>query len=118
MLRKYEWNMQGICDTMKTPILWITGVEEGKEIQTKGTDNLFNTIIAENFLTSQKWESPRCRKLTKYQTVRTKKRNIPKHSIIKTLSTKKEFWKLQKRKDKSYIKANPLEKQQISQLKL
>jgi hypothetical protein len=21
MLRKYEWNMQGICDTMKTPIL-------------------------------------------------------------------------------------------------
>jgi hypothetical protein len=24
------------------------GVEEGQEIQTKGTDNLFNRIIAEN----------------------------------------------------------------------
>jgi hypothetical protein len=25
------------------------GIEEGEEIQTKGTDNLFNKIIAENF---------------------------------------------------------------------
>jgi hypothetical protein len=25
------------------------GVEEGQEIQTKGTDKLFNRIIAENF---------------------------------------------------------------------
>jgi hypothetical protein len=25
------------------------GIEEGGEIQTKGIDNLFNTIIAENF---------------------------------------------------------------------
>jgi hypothetical protein len=25
------------------------GIEEGEEIQTKGTDNLFNRILAENF---------------------------------------------------------------------
>jgi hypothetical protein len=38
MLRKQEWNMQDIWDTMKRPNLWIMGVEEGEEIQTKGTD--------------------------------------------------------------------------------
>jgi hypothetical protein len=49
MLRKFEWNMQGIWDTMKRPNLQIMGVEEGEETQTKSTDNLFNRIIAENF---------------------------------------------------------------------
>jgi hypothetical protein len=41
------------------------------------------------------------------------KRNNPRHIIIKTEQnqhrTKKEFWKLQKRKDKSHIQANLLE---------
>jgi hypothetical protein len=32
MLRKYEWNMQDIWDTMKRPNLQIMGVEKGKEI--------------------------------------------------------------------------------------
>jgi uncharacterized coiled-coil protein SlyX len=66
MLRKYEWNMQDICDTMKRPSLQIMGVKEGKEKQTKGR------IIAENFLNLEK-ESPRCRKLTEHQTFGTKK---------------------------------------------
>jgi hypothetical protein len=34
---------------MKRPNLQIMGVEEGEEIQTRGTDNLFNRIISENF---------------------------------------------------------------------
>jgi hypothetical protein len=33
---------------MKRPNQWIIGIEEGEEIQTKGTDNVFNRIIAEN----------------------------------------------------------------------
>jgi hypothetical protein len=33
---------------MKRPNLLVMGVEEGEEIQTKGIDNLFNRIIAEN----------------------------------------------------------------------
>jgi hypothetical protein len=49
MLRKYEWNIQDIWNTMKKPNLQITCVEEGEVKQTKGTDNLFNRIIAENF---------------------------------------------------------------------
>jgi hypothetical protein len=49
MLTKYKWNMQDIWDTMKRPNLQIMGIEEGEMIQTKGTDNLFHRIIAENF---------------------------------------------------------------------
>jgi hypothetical protein len=30
------------------------GIEQREEIQTKGTDNLFNRIIAENFLNFEK----------------------------------------------------------------
>jgi hypothetical protein len=40
--------MQDIWDTMKRPNLQIMGVEEGEEIQTKGIENIFNRIIAEN----------------------------------------------------------------------
>jgi hypothetical protein len=39
------------------------GVEEGKEMQTKGIDHLFNTKITEDISNLEK-ESPRCRKLT------------------------------------------------------
>jgi hypothetical protein len=46
ILRNYEWNMQDIWDTMKKPNLWLIGIEEGGEIQTKSIDNLFNRIIA------------------------------------------------------------------------
>jgi hypothetical protein len=39
MIRKYEWNMQTIWDTMKRPNLWIMDVER-EEIKAKGTDTL------------------------------------------------------------------------------
>jgi hypothetical protein len=39
MLRQYERNMQDTWDTMKIPNLQIMDVEEGEEVQTKGTDN-------------------------------------------------------------------------------
>jgi hypothetical protein len=72
MLR-YEWNMQVIWDTMKRPNLQIMGVEEGEEIQTKGTDNILNRIIAENFSNLKKFSSSRCRKLAEHKTIRTKR---------------------------------------------
>jgi hypothetical protein len=48
------------------------GYRRRRETQTKGTDNLFNRIIAENFLNLKK-ESPRCRKPTEHQADSTKK---------------------------------------------
>jgi chromosome segregation ATPase len=77
MLRKYKWNMQGVRDTMKRTNLRIMGVEEGAELQTKGTDNLFNRIKQRTSLTSRNRESLRCRKLTDHQTTRTKRETPP-----------------------------------------
>ena len=34
---------------MEIPILRIIGIEEGEETQVKGTENIFNKIIEENF---------------------------------------------------------------------
>jgi hypothetical protein len=48
MLRKYNWSMQDMSYTIKSPNLWIMGVEEGEKTQTNDIDNLFNRIIAEN----------------------------------------------------------------------
>jgi hypothetical protein len=40
---------QEIWDTMKRPNLRTTGIEEGKELQLQGPENIFNKIIDENF---------------------------------------------------------------------
>ncbi|MFU1867910.1 RBD-like domain-containing protein [Enterococcus faecium] len=42
-------NIQEIWDNVKRPNLRIIGIEEGEEIQLKGTENIFNKIIEENF---------------------------------------------------------------------
>jgi hypothetical protein len=86
------------------------GVEEGEEIQTKGTDNLFHRIIAENLPNFKKERVTKVQEAYRTQNHQNQKRNTPRHIIIKTLSTQnnERILKLQKRKDKSHIKANPL----------
>ncbi|KAL6052546.1 hypothetical protein STEG23_025296 [Scotinomys teguina] len=42
-------NVQEIWDTMKRSNIRIIGIEEGEEYQLKGTENIFNKIIEENF---------------------------------------------------------------------
>ena len=44
-------NVQEIQDTMRRPNLRIKGIEEGEEYQLRGTVNIFNKIIEENFPT-------------------------------------------------------------------
>ena len=44
-------NVQEIQDTMRRPNLRIIGIEEGEEYQLRGTVNIFNKIIVENFPT-------------------------------------------------------------------
>ena len=48
-------NIQEIWDTMKRLNLGIIGVEEGEELQLKGTENIFNKIIEENFPNLKKY---------------------------------------------------------------
>jgi hypothetical protein len=42
-------NIQEIQDTMRRPILWITGVDENEDFQLKGSANIFTKIIEESF---------------------------------------------------------------------
>jgi hypothetical protein len=47
---------------------------------TTGIDNLFNKIIAENLPSLRNRRTSRCRKLTEYQTIRTKRETPPYRS--------------------------------------
>jgi hypothetical protein len=62
--------MKDIWNTMKRPSLRIMTVEE-EEIQTKGIDNLFKRLTAENFANLEKKRATHV--LTEHQIVRTKK---------------------------------------------
>jgi 23S rRNA G2445 N2-methylase RlmL len=73
MLRKYEWNMQDIWDTVKNKAM-NHGCRRRSTEKTKGID-LFNRIIAENFPNLEK-ESSGCRKLIEHQAVRTQKETL------------------------------------------
>jgi hypothetical protein len=48
-LKSCERNMQELSNSIKRPNLRIMGIEEGEEVQVKGTCNTFNKIITENF---------------------------------------------------------------------
>jgi hypothetical protein len=50
-MNTYDYNIQELWDMVKRPNPRIHGVEEGAEIQTKSTENLFNEIIPEKFPT-------------------------------------------------------------------
>jgi esterase/lipase len=47
-LKTCERNMQELINSIKRPNLTITRIEEGEEVQAKGTHNIFNKIT-ENF---------------------------------------------------------------------
>jgi archaeosine-15-forming tRNA-guanine transglycosylase len=53
-LKTYERNAQELTTSIKRPNLRIMGIEEGEEVQAKGIHNIFNKIIAENFLNLEK----------------------------------------------------------------
>jgi hypothetical protein len=77
-------NIQEIQHTMRRPNLRIIGVDENEEFQLKGSANIFNKIIGENFSNLKK-EMP----MNTQETYRTpnrldQKRNSSGHIIIRT----------------------------------
>jgi hypothetical protein len=103
--------MQDIWETMRRPNLQIMGVEEGEEIQTKGIDNLFNRIIAENFPNLEKERVTQMQEVYRTPNHQDQKRNTPRNIIIKTLRTQKKERILKAAKEKRQViyKTNPLE---------
>ena len=72
-------NIQEIWDTMKRTNLRIIGIEEGEEIQLKGTENIFNKIIEENFPNLKNlW---RYKKITDHQIDSIKKQKTNKFNL-------------------------------------
>jgi hypothetical protein len=86
------------------------GIEEGEEIQTKGTDNLFNRIIAENFPNLKKERLTQVQEAYRTPNHQDQKRNTSRHIIIKSLSTqnKERILKLAKEKRQVTYKGKPI----------
>ncbi|KAL6073377.1 hypothetical protein STEG23_013708 [Scotinomys teguina] len=103
-------NVQEIWDTMKRSNIRITGIQEGEEYQLKGTENIFNKIIEENFPNLKK------EPLMKIQEAyRTPNRLDPQkksscHIIIKTLNiqNKERILRAAKEKGQLTYKGRPI----------
>jgi hypothetical protein len=80
---------------------------EGEEIQTKGIDNLFNKLIAENFPNLEKERDIQVQEAYRTPNHQDQKRNTPKHIIIKDTEQRKNIETFKREKNKSHIKANP-----------
>jgi hypothetical protein len=61
-------------------------MNHGEEIQTKGIDNLFNKIIAENFPTIKKEKNIQVQEAYTAPNFQDQKRNTHRHLIIKILN--------------------------------
>jgi hypothetical protein len=53
------------------------GIEKGEKIQIKGTDNLFNNIIAENFSNLEKERGIQDHEASRTRNLQDQKRNTP-----------------------------------------
>ena len=74
-------NIQEIQDTIRRPNLRIIGIEESKDSQLKGSENIFNKIIEENFPNPTEnfpnLKTDAYNKLTEYQIDWNRKENLP-----------------------------------------
>ncbi|KAL6088665.1 hypothetical protein STEG23_010199 [Scotinomys teguina] len=96
-------NVQEIWDIMKRPNLRIIGIEEAEEYQLKGTENIFNKIIEENFPNINK-EIP----IKIQEAYRTPNRLDPqkkssRHIIIKTVKIQNKVRILRAAKEKGQL---------------
>jgi hypothetical protein len=86
------------------------GVEKGGELQIKGIDNLFNRIMAVNLPNLEKERVKQVQEAYRTSNCQDHKRNIPRHIIIKTLSTqnKERILKAAKEKGQVTCKGKPI----------
>jgi hypothetical protein len=101
--------MPDIWDTMKRPNPKIMSIYKGEEMQTKIVDKIFNIILAENF---PKLETKRIiQEAYRTSNHQNQKKPTSRHIINKTLNmqNKEKILKGEKEKNKSHVKANPLE---------
>jgi hypothetical protein len=79
-------------------------VEEGEEIQTKGTDNLFNRMVAaENFPNLEKEIVTQVQETYRTPYHQDQKKNTPRYILIKILSTENKERILKAAKEKRQV---------------
>ena len=69
---------------MRRPNLRIIAIEEGEEYQLRGTGNIFNKIIEENFPNLKKEMTTSIKEAFRTPNWLDQKRNISQHIIVKT----------------------------------
>jgi hypothetical protein len=79
--------MQELTDSIESPSLRIMGIEEGEEVQAKGTHNIFNKIITENFPNLEKTIPIQVQEASRTPNRLDQNRTTPQHIIIKTTNT-------------------------------
>jgi hypothetical protein len=77
-------NIQEIQDTMSRPNLRIIGVDENEDFQLKGTANIFNKVIEENFPNVKKEMPMNIQEAYRTPNRLDQKRNSSRHIIIRT----------------------------------
>jgi hypothetical protein len=71
-LKTCERNMQELTNSIKRQNLRIMGIEEGEEVQAKGTHNIINKVITKNFPNLEKAVPIQVQKAQGHQTDLTK----------------------------------------------
>jgi hypothetical protein len=87
---------------MKRPNILTVGIE-GEEIQTKGINNLFDRLIAENFPNLEKERVIQVQEAYRTPSHQDQKRNTTRHTIIKTLSIQNKERILKAAKEKRQV---------------
>jgi hypothetical protein len=77
-------NIQEIQDKMKRPILRLKGIEESEDYHLKGSVNIFNKIIEENFPNLKKEVPINIQEAYRTPNRLCQKRNSSRHIIIRT----------------------------------
>jgi hypothetical protein len=95
--------MQELTDSIKRPNLRIMGIEEGEEVQAKGTHSIFNKIITENFPNLEKTMPILAQEASRILKRPDQNRTNPQHIIIKATSTETRERILKAVRDKKQI---------------
>ena len=95
---------------MRRPSLQIIGVDENEDFQFKGTANIFNKIIAENFPNLKKEMPMNIQEAYRTQNRLDQKRNYSRHILIRTTNAlnKERILKAVREKGKVTYKGRPI----------
>jgi hypothetical protein len=95
--------MKDLWDTIKRSNLWVMGIK-GEQVQTKGIENIFDKLVAENLPRSWERQGSQATKACRNSNRQDQKRTPTCQTIIKILGieNKIEYWNF-KREMPSYL---------------